>query len=270
MNNTNPPQRPLSSSTFAASNDPPHRKQSTASSSSNHRRSSSNSTNLDSIEYVVGNNSSTSLSNNNLNNNKTRSSLLSPLHESSSSSKINTNNNGNKNNDPDYNSPSLPFSPYSPPTLLSQRFNHESDNEDGNNNSYDDDPDDSDRTEGSEMTSSMAKNTAVASAARLKATKRPTYGNVLLSTLQWSPWTLFFFHLTYRHILFRRNWKRRRTLFQWAHDAVLFWLRAGDSLLFVCILSHRHTEATCLCHCWLPEQIFFFPFWLCYFLLIIQ
>ncbi|KAG0284884.1 hypothetical protein BGZ96_010787 [Linnemannia gamsii] len=86
-----------------------------------------------------------------------------------------SNNNGNKNNDPDYNSPSLPFSPYSPPTLLSQRFNHESDNEDGNINSYDDDPDDSDRTEGSEVTSSMAKNTAIASAARLKATKRPTY-----------------------------------------------------------------------------------------------
>ncbi|KAK3818066.1 MAG: P5-type ATPase cation transporter-domain-containing protein [Linnemannia elongata] len=179
MNNTNPPQRPLSSTSLTASNDrTPHRKQSTASLSTNHRRSNSNPNNLDTFEYVVGNNSSTSLSNNlnnnnNNNNSKRRSSLLPPLHESSSSG---NNNNGNRN-DPDYSSPSLPFSPYTPPTLLSQRFNHESDNEDENNASYDDDPDDSDRTEGSENTPSMAKANAAAgsSSARLRAPKRPTY-----------------------------------------------------------------------------------------------
>ncbi|KAF9147252.1 hypothetical protein BG015_011143 [Linnemannia schmuckeri] len=178
MNNTNPPQRPLSSTSLAASNDyPPHRKQ--ASFSANHRRSSSNPNNLDAIEYVVGNNSSTSLSNN-FNNNKRRSSLLPPLHESSSTASSpgnnnSSNNNGNRN-DPDYSSPSLPFSPYTPPTILSQRFNHESDNEDENNDSYDDDPDDSDRTEGSEITPSMAKATAaVSSSGRPKALKRPTY-----------------------------------------------------------------------------------------------
>ncbi|KAF9123796.1 hypothetical protein BGW39_008689 [Mortierella sp. 14UC] len=77
-------------------------------------------------------------------------------------------------NDPDYTSPSLPFSPYSPPTLLSQRFNHESDNEDGNHDSYDDDPDDSDRTEGSENTPSMAKS-APGGSSRPKVAKRPTY-----------------------------------------------------------------------------------------------
>ncbi|KAF9913042.1 hypothetical protein EC991_005910 [Linnemannia zychae] len=93
-----------------------------------------------------------------------------PLHGPPSSG----NNNTNNRNDPDYTSPSLPFSPYSPPTLLSQRFNYESDNEDGNNDSNDDDPDDSDRTEGSEITPSMVKSAPGASS-RPKVAKRPTY-----------------------------------------------------------------------------------------------
>lgn len=207
MNNTNPPQRPLSSTSLTASNDrTPYRKQSTSSLSTNHRRSSSNPNNLDTIEYVVGNNSSTSLSNNLNNNNSKR---LPPLHESSpstASSSSGNNNNGNRN-DPDYSSPSLPFSHYTPPTLLSQRFNHESDNEDGNNASYDDDPDDSDRTEGSEITPSMAKANAaaVSSSARLRAPKRPTYGNVVFLFSIMNPMDLFFLPLTlssFRTIIF--------------------------------------------------------------------
>ncbi|KAF8929411.1 hypothetical protein BGZ58_008955 [Dissophora ornata] len=64
--------------------------------------------------------------------------------------------------DPDYSSPSLPFTPPPPPTLLSQRFNHESDSE---NDNSDNDQDDSDRTEG-EMNHSVAK-------IMKKANKRP-------------------------------------------------------------------------------------------------
>ena len=53
----------------------------------------------------------------------------------------------------DYSSPSLPFSPHPPPTLLSQRFIHESDSE---NDNSDNDQEDSDRTEG-EMNPSVVK-----------------------------------------------------------------------------------------------------------------
>lgn len=268
MNNTNPPQRPLSSTSLTASNDrTPHRKQSTASLSTNHRRSNSNPNNLDTFEYVVGNNSSTSLSNNlnnnnNNNNSKRRSSLLPPLHESSSSG---NNNNGNRN-DPDYSSPSLPFSPYTPPTLLSQRFNHESDNEDENNASYDDDPDDSDRTEGSENTPSMAKANAAAgsSSARLRAPKRPTYGNVVLFN-QMDLMDLFFFFFpltlsTFTTIISQeqeqeeRSWTPLSTRPKLQGENCLFLLlRAGYGLFF----SHRHTEATYPFVDY-PERIFFF------------
>ncbi|KAG0374958.1 hypothetical protein BGX24_009717 [Mortierella sp. AD032] len=174
MNNTTPPpQRPPSSSSFAASNDSPHRNKSVSSSSStNHRRSSSNPNNVDTIEYVLGNNTNGSATS--LNNNKRRSSQVLPVHGSSSTSSASSGNynssNNNNRNDPDYTSPSLPFSPYTPPTLLSQRFNHESDNEDGNIGTYDNDPEDSDRTEGSEITPSRAKDSS-----RPRVAKRPTY-----------------------------------------------------------------------------------------------
>ena len=52
--------------------------------------------------------------------------------------------------DPDYSSPNLPFSPYSPPNLLSLRFNNESESE------HDSEEEDSDRTEG-EMRHSIPK-----------------------------------------------------------------------------------------------------------------
>ncbi|KAF9381204.1 hypothetical protein CPC16_009960 [Podila verticillata] len=50
-------------------------------------------------------------------------------------------------NDPDYSSPSLPFSPYSPPNLLSSRFNHDSESDPDDEDENDEEEEDSDRTE---------------------------------------------------------------------------------------------------------------------------
>ncbi|KAF9921400.1 hypothetical protein FBU30_008602 [Linnemannia zychae] len=165
MNNSTSPQPPPPSTTGvpAANHDLSQRCTSTLS----HRRSNSSPNNLDTIEFVLGNNTLTtsfpinnSSVNNTSTNNKRLPSQLVPLHGSP----------GNNNrNDPEHNLP------YSPPSLHSQRFALESDNEDGNNNSYDDDPDDSDRTEGSEMTPSMTK--AGAAPFRPRVAKRPSYEN---------------------------------------------------------------------------------------------
>ncbi|KAG0038258.1 hypothetical protein BGZ82_000702 [Podila clonocystis] len=50
-------------------------------------------------------------------------------------------------NDPDYSSPSLPFSPYTPPNLLSSRFNHDSESDPEVGDEIDEEEEDSDRTE---------------------------------------------------------------------------------------------------------------------------
>ncbi|KAG0341214.1 hypothetical protein BG000_009845 [Podila horticola] len=69
-----------------------------------------------------------------------RTSLLPLLHNGASSS-------SQERNDPDYSSPSLPFSPYSPPNLLSSRFNHDPESDPEGEDEIDEEEEDSDRTE---------------------------------------------------------------------------------------------------------------------------
>ncbi|KAG0249555.1 hypothetical protein BG011_009135 [Mortierella polycephala] len=108
-------------------------------------------TNTDTIEYVSSEDGAV----------RRRSSQLLSI------SNLNNNNNDD-NRGPDPLSPSLSLSPYTPQTLLTQRFNPESGSE---NDMHEDDQDDSDRTEG-EMSPTLAKATT-----RAKSVNRrgPTY-----------------------------------------------------------------------------------------------
>lgn len=78
-------------------------------------------------------------------------------------------------NDPDYSSPSLPFSPYSPPNLLSSRFNHDSESDPDDEDEDDEEEEDSDRTENDILSKPPGRPKVL--------NKRPTYGNQSLVNL---------------------------------------------------------------------------------------
>lgn len=91
-----------------------------------------------------------------------RTSQLPLLHSGAPSS-------SQERNDPDYSSPSLPFSPYSPPNLLSSRFNHDSESDPDDEDDDDEEEEDSDRTENDILSKPPGRPKVL--------NKRPTYGN---------------------------------------------------------------------------------------------